>query len=194
MYYIYIFHVVYEIHYDNAESINMFDGLANDEVDRYLDEHPKIVPLFEVDMAEAVTPYVTYWAKEFNEPDQEAIRELKQAQEILTLKDELAAEDALREKEREQKKTVKEERRRIEENLRKSHAKNDRLKEERKKLLQDKDKLRRMAKAEIARLKEELWQQKDREDWTRSEINRRLKKKTDDFEKLYREHKQMEAE
>ena len=43
-----------------AESINMLDGLADDEVDRYLDEHLKIVPLFEVDVAEAVTPYVVH--------------------------------------------------------------------------------------------------------------------------------------
>ena len=41
----------------------------------------------------------------------------EQAQEILTLKDELAAQEALREKEREQKKTAEEERWRIEENL-----------------------------------------------------------------------------
>ena len=38
-----------------AESINMLDGLADDKVDRYLEEHLKIVPLFEVDMAEVVT-------------------------------------------------------------------------------------------------------------------------------------------
>ena len=66
-----------------VESINMLDGLTDDKVDRYLDEHPKIVPLFEVDMAEAVTSYLTYRGKEFDEPDQEAIRELRQAQESL---------------------------------------------------------------------------------------------------------------
>ena len=38
-----------------AESINMMDGLADEEVDRYLEEHPKIVPLYEVDVAEVVT-------------------------------------------------------------------------------------------------------------------------------------------
>ena len=41
-----------------AESINMLDGLDDEEVDRYLEEHPKIVPLFEVDITEAVIPYV----------------------------------------------------------------------------------------------------------------------------------------
>ena len=38
-----------------AESINMMDGLSDDEVDQYLEEHPKIVSLFIVDVAEAVT-------------------------------------------------------------------------------------------------------------------------------------------
>ena len=66
-----------------AESINMLDSLADDEVDRYLEEHLKIVPLFEVGVAEAVTPYVTYREKEFDEPDQEAILELRQVHESL---------------------------------------------------------------------------------------------------------------
>ena len=56
-----------------AESINMLDGLADDEVERYLEEHPKIVPLFEVDVAKAITLYVTYREKEFDEPEQEEI-------------------------------------------------------------------------------------------------------------------------
>ena len=41
----------------------------------------------------------------------------EQAQEIVTLRDELDAQEALREKEREQKKTTVKEQRRIEENL-----------------------------------------------------------------------------
>ena len=61
----------------------MLEGLADEEVDRYLEEHPKIVPLFEVDITEAVIPYVTNQEKESDEPDQEAIRELHQAQESL---------------------------------------------------------------------------------------------------------------
>ena len=43
-----------------TESINMLDGFSDDEVDRYLEEHPKIVPLFEVDVTEVVTLYVTH--------------------------------------------------------------------------------------------------------------------------------------
>ena len=66
-----------------AESINMLEGLADEEVDRYLEGHTKIVPLFEVDITEAVIPYVTNSGKESDEPDQEEIRELRQAQESL---------------------------------------------------------------------------------------------------------------
>ena len=60
--------------------------------------------------------------------------------------------------------------------------------------MQDKEKLWRMAETELERLKEELRQQKDREDQTSSQINRHLKQKTDDFEKLYRKHKQTKVE
>ena len=60
-----------------VESINMLDGLADKEIEQYLEEHPKIVPLFEVDVAEVVTSYVTYQEEEFDEPDQEAIYELQ---------------------------------------------------------------------------------------------------------------------
>ena len=50
----------------------MWDGLADDKVDRYLAEHSKIVPLLEVDVAEAVTPYVVHLEEVFEEPDGEA--------------------------------------------------------------------------------------------------------------------------
>ena len=66
-----------------AESINMLDGLANEEVDPYLDEHPKIFTLFKVDVAEVVTPYIVQPEEVDKEPDQDAIRELRQAQEAL---------------------------------------------------------------------------------------------------------------
>ena len=49
---------------------------------------------------------------------------------ITTLREELAAQEALREKEREQRKLTEDERRRMEEVLQKIHANNDRLKEE----------------------------------------------------------------
>ena len=43
-----------------AESINMLDGLAEEEVDQYFDEHPKIVPLFEVDVVGPVALYIVH--------------------------------------------------------------------------------------------------------------------------------------
>ena len=39
--------------------------------------------LFEVDVTEVVTPYVVHLEEIFDEPDREAIRELRQAQESL---------------------------------------------------------------------------------------------------------------
>ena len=54
----------------------MLEGLPDDEVDRYLEEHPRIVPLFEVDITAAVEPYITTPGPD--EPDQAAIRELCQ--------------------------------------------------------------------------------------------------------------------
>ena len=61
----------------------MLEVLVDEEVDRYLEEHSKIVPLFEVDITKAVGPYVTNSGKELDEPDQEAIRVLRQVQETL---------------------------------------------------------------------------------------------------------------
>ena len=45
----------------------MLEGLPDDEVDRYLEEHSRIVPLFEVDITVAVEPYIT--TPEPDEPD-----------------------------------------------------------------------------------------------------------------------------
>ena len=66
-----------------AVSIIMLEGLADKEVDRYLDEHPRIVPLFKVDIVEAITPYVEQPEEIGDEPDRDTIRELRQAQESL---------------------------------------------------------------------------------------------------------------
>ena len=61
-------------------------------------------------------------------------------------------------------------------------------------MLQEKDKLRRMVDTEIERLKEELHQQKDREDRARRQLNQKLKQKTDDFDHLLRDYKHLEME
>ena len=63
------------------ESIDMLHALAAEEVDRYLDEYRKIVPLFEVDVAEMVTPYILQPDECGDELDQQAIQEQRQAEE-----------------------------------------------------------------------------------------------------------------
>ena len=35
-----------------AECVNMLEGLADEEVNQYLQENPKIIPLFEIDVVE----------------------------------------------------------------------------------------------------------------------------------------------
>mgnify|MGYP000229261692 CR=1 FL=1 len=47
---------------------------------------------------------------------------------------------------------------------------------------------------EIERLKEEVRQQKDWDDRLRSQVNRHFKQKSEDFDKLYRDHKNLEME
>ena len=61
----------------------MLDELADEEVDWYLEEHPKIVMLFEVNVVEAVMLYVTSREKDTYELDSEVIQELQQALEAL---------------------------------------------------------------------------------------------------------------
>ena len=109
---------------------------------------------------------------------------------IATLKEELQAQEALREKEREQRKLVEDDRRRMEEGLRRSKATNNRLQDEKDKLQKEKDRLRRRAEQEIERLQEEIRQQKDRDDRLRAQANRRLKQKTEDFDRLCKDYKQ----
>ena len=36
----------------------MLDGLADDEMNSFVDEHPTIVPLFKIDVFSVVEPYV----------------------------------------------------------------------------------------------------------------------------------------
>ena len=66
-----------------AESINMLEGLAEEDMDRYLNEHSKIVPLFEVDVVGPVALYIVHPEEVWDKPVQEAIREFQQAQEAL---------------------------------------------------------------------------------------------------------------
>ena len=61
----------------------MLEGLVDEEIDCYLDENLRIVPLFEVDVAKAVSPYIVQLDNVGEEPDRDAIQELHQAQEPL---------------------------------------------------------------------------------------------------------------
>ena len=62
-----------------AECVNMLEGLVDEEVNQYLQENPKLVHLFEIDVAEAVAPYIMQPKDADEEPDKEAIRELRKA-------------------------------------------------------------------------------------------------------------------
>ena len=61
----------------------MLEGLADEEVNQYLQENLKIVPLFEIDVAEAISPYTLQPDVTDEEPNKEAIRELRQVEEAL---------------------------------------------------------------------------------------------------------------
>ena len=70
-----------------AEGIDMLDGFTKEEVDHFLEEHPTIVPLFEIDVITAVGPYVFEPATEeediHHEPNPKSIEELRHARGAL---------------------------------------------------------------------------------------------------------------
>ena len=64
-----------------AKEIHMLEGL--EELERYLDENPRIVPLFEIDIDEIAESYVSpiETTGHNDEPGEEVIEELQRAQE-----------------------------------------------------------------------------------------------------------------
>ena len=68
-----------------AEGVHMLDGLAEEEVDHFLGEHPTIVPLFEIDVISAIgssiAKVVTKDAFNQTEPDPTTIAELRHARD-----------------------------------------------------------------------------------------------------------------
>ena len=68
-----------------AEGVHMLDGLTDEEMNSFLEAHPAIVPLFEVDLHSAVEPYVANYIKhdEPYEPDPTSMKELQQARDAL---------------------------------------------------------------------------------------------------------------
>ena len=85
-------------------------------------------------------------------------KEIEWEKEIKILKDELVAQEAMKEEEKQLRKPTEDGKRRMEEELHRMQSNMDWLKEERTVLQQEKDKLWRMAETEIEILKEELWQ------------------------------------
>ena len=63
----------------------MLDGLADDEMNSFLEEHPTIVPLFEIHVLSAVEPYIATNSKpdDLHKPDPTSLKELQQAREAL---------------------------------------------------------------------------------------------------------------
>ena len=67
-----------------AEDINMLVGVDDTELEVYLDEHPRIIPLFEIDVIETATEYATPATlhDEAYEPNLESILELSRARAV----------------------------------------------------------------------------------------------------------------
>ena len=70
-----------------AECVHMLDGLAHDEVDNFLEDHQKIVPLFDINIVEAVNPCVSEPTEGDQdvgrEPNPKSVEELRHAREAL---------------------------------------------------------------------------------------------------------------
>ena len=62
-----------------AESVNMMEGLDEDEENQYFDDNPKIIPLFEIDILQALTPYVD--SQEEMPLDEQTMKEIRLQQE-----------------------------------------------------------------------------------------------------------------
>ena len=68
----------------------MLDGLVDVEVDLYLDDHPRIIPLFNIFIVEAVHPYMsrkdTVAEETLQDPDPKSMDELRHSREALECK------------------------------------------------------------------------------------------------------------
>ena len=71
----------------HAEAVHMVDGLTDNEMNSFLEEHPTIVPLFEIDVLTAVETYLadtsTVKQEAPHEPNPEAMKELGHARDAL---------------------------------------------------------------------------------------------------------------
>ena len=68
-----------------AEGVHMLDGFADEEVDHFLEEHPKIVPLFEIDVITAIGSSIAKAATgeilNQSDPDPTTITKLRHTQD-----------------------------------------------------------------------------------------------------------------
>ena len=66
-----------------AEDINMLEGLEETELEAYLDENPRIIPLFEINVLETAAEYAPTGTlqEEERKHDPKSISELSRARE-----------------------------------------------------------------------------------------------------------------
>ena len=64
----------------HAEAVNMMEGLDEIEEKQYFNDNPKIIPLFEVDMVQALTPYVEEQSNTVP-IDEQSLKEIRLQQE-----------------------------------------------------------------------------------------------------------------
>ena len=70
-----------------AEGVHMLNGLTEEEMESFVDEHPTIAPLFEIDVLMAVEPYLAKPSTTGQEApcklEPESIKELQHARDAL---------------------------------------------------------------------------------------------------------------
>ena len=68
-----------------VEGVHMLNGLEDDEMYSFLDEHPMIVPLFDIDVLSSVELYIASTANQDapHEPVPESVKELQHTRDAL---------------------------------------------------------------------------------------------------------------
>ena len=65
----------------------MMEGLEDNEIEQYLEENPKIIPLFEIDVVEIITPYISNenigTEEQPQQEDPKSLKELQYQQEAM---------------------------------------------------------------------------------------------------------------
>ena len=66
----------------DAEFVNTFEGLDDGEVIQYFDENPRIIPLFEIDVVDIITPSMSNGEKDVDVLDGEETLDDKNLREL----------------------------------------------------------------------------------------------------------------